>query len=234
MTKTQENRLSMYLTVQQVTNYFSDEWQGFTAYKNQFTEFETMIEKIQAIRAVQEGDITGVTQDKKDARRNLTNKGLEIAGKIHAYASVTGNNKLKKRVKFTRSQFSTCRDTTVIEYIRIIHSAAVQYATDLVDYDITPDIIDNLKTLYETFERSVENPRQAVTNRTKATVYLKQYFKESNIILKERLDKMMDYFTLKSPDFWLQYKSARKVIDLGHRKTGGHPVEEEAAAADPA
>jgi len=206
----------MYLTVQQVTNYHSEAWQDFIAFKNQFLEAEKKIEEILAIRVVQEGSITGVTQDKKDARINLTKKGLEIQGKVYAYASVVGNNKLKNRVNYTRSEFSTCRDTAVIEYIQIILNAAGQFIVELADFDVKQEDLDKLKALNDEFSTCVENPRQAITNRVKATKYLKEYFKQTDKILKERLDKMMDYFREKSPDFWHQYKSARKIIDLGY------------------
>jgi len=218
MTNNQENRLSMYLTVQQVTNYFSEVWQGYIPFKNQYAEFEKLIEEIQAIRPVQEGVITGVTKDKRDARNILTKKGLDIEAKLYAFASITGNNKLKDRVNYSPSEFRNCRDTVVIDYIRVIYNAASQYITELAEYDLTQENLDELKALNDAFSASVENPRQSVTNRAKATKYLKGYFKEADIVLKERLDKLINYFEESSPDFWNQFISARMIIDLGRGK----------------
>lgn len=218
MNKHQENKLSMYITVQQVTNYFSDAWQGFVPFKNQFNEFETIVEKIKAIRPIQEGKITGVTKDKTEARYIATQKGLEIAEKVYAYASIIGNHKLKDRVSYSVSDFATCRDTVVNDLIQIIYNAGGKYLAELTDFDVTQAYLDELKRLNDAFAAIVENPRQAITNRAKATTYLQGYFKQADTIVKDRLDKLMNYFREKSPDFWQQFISARKIINLGHGK----------------
>jgi len=218
MTKNQENRLSMYLTVQQVTNYFSNAWQAFLPFKIQYSEFETLLEKIKAIRPIQEAKITGVTKDKTEARKKVSQKALKIGEKVFAYASIIGNNKLKDRVNYRPSDFIRCRDTVLCDYIQVIYNAANQHLSELADFDVTQKELDELKRLNDNYSVIIENPRQAVTNRTRATKYIQMYFSQTDIIIKERLDKLMNHFKEENPDFWHQYKSARKIVNLGHRK----------------
>ena len=229
MTTHEENKLSMYLTVLQVTNYFSDEWQGFLPFKTQYQEFLIWVSKIREIRPLQEMKITGVTKDKASVRNNVTDKAIEINEKMYVFASITGNLKLKDRIAYTATELKTCRDTVVNDYIQIIHTEAGKYISELEEYDVTQDDLDELKTLNDAFSIIVENPRQAITGRAKATTYLKSYFKEADMIMKERLDKLINYFKDKSPDFWHQFKSARKIIDLGY---GRKKKDEENTAVD--
>ena len=226
MTNRQENKLSMYLTVQQVTNFHSEAWQDFTPFKNQFSDFEGMIEKIMEIRLIQEGKITGVTKDKTEALNNSVEKAIIISRKLVAYASIIGNNKLKDRVSYSFSELIKSRDTIIINKLHVINEAASQNISELADYGISQENLDELQSLTNTFRAVVENPRQSITNRVRATKEIRAYFKETDSIVKNRMDNLIHHFKATSPVFWQQYKSARKIIDLGHRKKGERPVEE--------
>jgi hypothetical protein len=76
MTKYQENTISMYFTVQQVTNFHSEAWKDFTAFKNIFQAFEKQITKIDKTRQIQLRSIIGVTQNKKDLMFKAVEKGF--------------------------------------------------------------------------------------------------------------------------------------------------------------
>jgi len=228
MTTHQENKLSMYLTVMQITNYFPEAWQGYLPFRNQYSEFETLVDKIRAIRPLQETKITGVTKDKTALRYKAVDKAIEISEKVFAFASITENYKLKDRVAYTTTDLKRCRDTVANDFNQIIYTEASKYLNELAEYGVSQEDLDELKTLNDAYSAIVANPRQAITNRPKTTSYPNNYFKDADIILKERLDKLVNYFKNSSPDFWHQFKSARKIIDLGYRRK---KKEEEAPAA---
>jgi hypothetical protein len=54
MTNKMENKLSMYLAVQKVTNSNADVWSDLPAFKRNFNEYEGVLQKIKAVRLVQE------------------------------------------------------------------------------------------------------------------------------------------------------------------------------------
>jgi len=225
MENRQENKLSMYLTVQGVINFHSDVWKDFLPFKDQFYAFEAFIDLIKEIRPIQEGKITGITKDKSDARNKLTQKAVFIAEKAKVYASITGKNKLLDRVSYKLGDFEKARDTVVIDIIQVIYAAASQHIADLGIYEIGQEYLDELKSLTDIYADIVEDPRQAITNRIRATKAIKQYIAEADSILKDRLDILVNHFKETSPVFWQQYKSARLIINLGRRKRKGLPVE---------
>ena len=77
----------------------------------------------------------------------------------------------------------------------------------------------------------VENPRQAITNRSRSTKELEAYMAKTDTVLKDQLDKLIVQFRTKSPVFWQQFKSARNIIDLGHRKKAKENEQEQSADA---
>ena len=75
----QENKLSMYITVQKVTNYHKQTWENLPAFVNIFDNFQKKIQEIRDTRLVQEGQITGVTKDKAEAQNNAIEKGIQVS-----------------------------------------------------------------------------------------------------------------------------------------------------------
>ena len=223
MNNTQENKLSMYLTAQKVTNYHSETWKNMQAFVTIFNSFEEKISQIRQTRLVQEGQITGVTKDKATAQNNAIEKGIQTATAVFAYASVQSNNKLKYRVSYSPSQLRQSRDTTLIDRLDVIKEAASQNIAELENYGIVQADIDELTTLINAYADTVEDPRQAITNRARATTELKEHFKQTDKILKEQLDKLMPQFKKTKFAFYQQYFNARLIIDMGVR----HNKEEE-------
>jgi len=218
MTNHQENKLSMYITTQQVVNFHYEVWKDSKAFTNQVTTFESIIAEIMRVRTVQESEITGVTKDKAEACFTAVEKGITAAMKISAYASVIGNNKLRDRVFYSYSKLIRSRDTFVLDRLNIIYNAAVEHLPEMADYDLTQEHVDELAVLISNYRKAVEDPRQAITNRSRATQELAELFAQADRILKERMDTLLEHFKSLSSEFYKQYKNARKIVDLGHRK----------------
>jgi len=218
MNKKQENRLSMYLAVQKVTNFHSDVWKDHKAFRTLFAVFEGLLGKVREARLVQEGMITGVTKDKTVAQNKAIEKGVEVAKAVYAFASVTGKNKLKDRIAYSPSKLKLMRDTMLIDSLSVIHNEAIKIIDQLQDYGITQEGMNEFSELINIYTDAVENPRQAMTNRVRSTTELKEYMAQTNTVLKEQLDTLIFQFRNINSVFYKQYNNARMIIDLGYRK----------------
>jgi len=218
MTKTQENKMSMYLTAQEVVNYHSEAWSTFPAFRASFDEYNELILKIKAVRLVQEKKITGLTKIKKIAREAGVQKGLRFADAIHAHTTETSDLKTADRVSYRLTDFIRGRDTVVIDRLEVIYEAAEMYIADLADYRLTQDDLTEFAGLIKAYSDIVEEPRKAMTNRTRATEQLKGFIKATDSVLKNKLDRLVNQFETENPEFWMQYKNARKILQLGFRK----------------
>lgn len=225
MTKKQENRLSMYFTVLQTGTFHYEIWKDTVAFANFFNKFKTLVSKIDKTRQIQLRTITGVTQIKKDAMLEAVEKGFLIAQSVYAYAKMIGDHKTANRVSFSLSKLMNERDTVVFVKLRDVKEFAQIFVDQLADYGVTQEDIDELGVLTEKYAAGVENPRQAITNRSRATKELKDLMSEANVVLTDYLDKLIHLFKANAPEFWQQFIIARKIVNLGHRKRVGSPVE---------
>ena len=220
MNNLQENRMTMYVNVQKVTNFHKEVWQDHQAFVKFFSNFEDQIDRIRETAVIQEGHITGVTKDKEKVQNYVAGKAIKIAQAVYAFASFTGNNKLKDRVSYSPTMLKYSRDSVIVNMLNVILSAGKQNLSELEMYGVAQADIDELETLIDNIANTLEDPRQAITNRARATDELKKNFREVQKTLKEQLDKLMIQFKDTSYAFYKQYHNARKIIDLGirHRK----------------
>jgi hypothetical protein len=223
MTDVQENKLSMWMSTQNVVNKYSAVWSALGAYVTIFDEFEAKIQAVQDTRLVQEGDITGVAADKVLAKEAAITKGLEVSTAVFAFASVNNDNTLKAKVNYSPSELRRSRDTVLIDRLQVIHNEASAAVAVMVGYGIDGADLTELQGLINTYENLVEEPRAALTNRATATEDLVNLFSEGDKLLKEQLDKLMPQFETTSPKFYKQYFNARKIVDLGVRHEPEEP-----------
>jgi hypothetical protein len=148
----------------------------------------------------------------------VTEKCLTLIGGFYTYANVLGNNKLADSVFYSADQLNRCRDTILVDRLELVHNIVTNHIDDLSDYGIVQNDLDELKVLTENFIALCEDPREAITNRARATSQLGELFKKADSLLKQRLDKLIVLFKSGQADFWQQFKNARKIINLGHRK----------------
>ncbi len=224
MTDPQENKLSMYISVQTVVKKHNTVWSGLPAYVTAFGEFEGVIQSIQDTRLVQEGDISGVPKDKAQAKEAAIQKAIEVASAVYAYAAKNNNNTLKGKVNYSVSELRKSRDTVLIDRLQVIHNEANNIVGSLGDYGIDAADLTALQGLIDAYENLVEEPRGAITNRSEATAALPGLFDQGDGLLNEQLDKLMEQFKQNNPKFYVRYFNTRLIIDLGVRHGGGTEV----------
>lgn len=180
--------------------------------------FKNLVSKIDKTRQIQLRALTGVTQMKKDAMLSAAEKGFLIAQAIYSHAKAIGNHKLADRVSFSIGKLKKERDTVIFVKLRDITEFAQELVDQLADYGITQEYVDELRMLTEKYAEKVEYPRQAITNRTRATKELKDQMSKASAVLNDHLDRLIYLFKSNVPEFWQQFKSARKIVNPGHRK----------------
>jgi len=230
MTDEQENKLSMGLAVQKVVNQNNGIWSGLPAFVTAFGDYETIIQDIQSNRVVQEMDTRGVTLDKAGAEAVLIEKTLVVSTGTYAYAVATNNNTLKEKVNYSPSDLRRSRDTILRDICQLIHDEANAVIGDLADYGILPADLTDLQNKIDAYNNAIAAPREAITDRSRATEELKEFFKLMDVVLNDRIDKIMEQFKKDNPKFHRQYFNARIIIDLGRGggdDEGGEPQEPE-------
>jgi len=225
MTDDQENKLSMALAVQTVVNNNNSVWSGLPAFVTAFGDLETVIGDVQSIRVNQEKDTKGVTKDKGSVEADLIEKTLEVRAAVSAYATDNNDNTLKEKVNYSPSALKQARDTILRDICQLIHDESNTVISGLADYGVVAADLTELQTLIDAYNDVVAAPREAITSRSTATRELKNLIGQMDVILKDRLDMLMETFKKDHPKFHTQYTNARIIVNLGGRSTGEEPEE---------
>jgi len=128
---------------------------------------------------------------------------------------------LKHMVNFPVSDLEKYREelllktyTTVVEWLNL-------HLTELADYGVTKEEIDNLKVLKTIYFKDSPTIRGVVTDRMAVSEMVGDLFSKIDKKLTDEADKLMERFLKPNPKFYNAYWYARNFIDYGvrHEKT---------------
>lgn len=180
------------------------------------------IKAIRELNGIQTEDVTGITDDKKNRRRQLEKLTYDTSVIIIFYASVTDNSGLRIRAGFTRTDLRKAKDNALSGISQQVHQAAADNAAALAPYGLTGAMINDLEDAIGEFSNYMDKPQAARSDIKEATKELPKLFKSTNELLDERLDKGMELYRESHNDFYRQYFISRKVIKSPAQKRALH------------
>ena len=80
------------------------------------------------------------------------------------------------------------------------------------DYNITQAKLTALTKKITAFEKQSPKPRQGVTKRSAANKAARRFLKQGRALLNGPIDKLMGQFRDTQPEFYAEYKAARKIV----------------------
>jgi hypothetical protein len=219
MNATQESKLNMYRATQKHCTDNTAIVIAVPAFETALNVFNVKVSAI--IAATQQEDLVtkGITVDKSEAKKTLCRLTTDIAAPIFAYASSTANNKLKQEVNFSYSDLLRTKDDLMAPRCQNIKDLCTANLTALKPYGITAAGLDALQTEIDNYQVKVPTPRNSAAQKKTIRENIKNLFKESDLVLKEQLDKTVVGFKTSNPDFVSTYKANRVIIDPGKSTT---------------
>jgi hypothetical protein len=174
---------------------------------------ENNIDAIENLRDQQEQDITGVTLDKQNKRLALEDSTYTVGSIIVFYASTINNQKLLRKVNFTRSSLTLARDNELPGMSDQVHQAAVDNAAALLPFGLTAIMTTALGNAITGFVNEISAPRAALSETSAATEQLPPVFVATTKLLEEQLDMGMELYRVSQPDFYSKYHKARIIVN---------------------
>jgi hypothetical protein len=211
----QNNKLTMYLGVQEFLNENVNVWNSIPAYVKNKEAFDTKILELQKTIAAQTNTITGVASSKKEKRTILVQIALAISSALQSYADDTNNIILFKEMAFTESQLNKMQSAKLPVKTQAIHDTAKKHITKLADYNVTDKTLEKLQELTSDFLAVVSAPKVAIGNRGVYTQNLKLLFKEADDVLHNKLAKLTVQFKITNPTFYYEFLNAMEIYDSG-------------------
>ncbi len=224
MTDHQENKISMFLGVKIIFNNFTGVFERVDEFKNTVTDYNTAVDDILTVQAIQELDRTGIAINKGSFAANLIESSIHIRKAVKAYASLNNLPELVKNVSYTDSELKHSRDVELYQRSGIIYEAASPVIALLEPYQVLPADLATFQNLRLAYLGIIAEPRIGTVIRASATKLLVTKFRTADTILRKKLDPAVLGFETVNPDFVSQYKGARIIVDLGHHSTGNNTI----------
>jgi len=218
MNGNQENRFSMMKTVNTVLTNYNAVWSSYAAFSDLVTEFRNRCDVISGLVTLQSQNVAGVTLDKAVIQGKVVQGTLELALKIHAYAVGAGLNDLAKEFDLVRSDVERLRDTEMLNKAVETHDIALVNLVALAPYNVVAGDLTAFKALIDAYEVQIEAPRVRINSKKVARFNIGVRLNENTATL-ELMDGLMLPYRFSQASFYDAYREARKIIDMGRRKT---------------
>ncbi len=223
MKTTDENKLNAAEAVVLVLANNIAIWTMIAAIMVLFDLLKAKIQLVRDLRQIQEKDNTGVTKRKGNVRKQMEEKGINMIRKLVMFAVATENTELDANINYTASDLSVASENRVADIIRLVYETANAHKSELAAYGVTDEMLELLLTLHQQFLVAMPETREKLTLSSTATKNINTLITEISELQRTKLDRLIAGFADTNPDFYQQYKNARKIVDRGVR----HEPEEE-------
>ncbi len=193
-------------------------WQGNTILVVIISLIVDLNTKVEKLVAKQQSRITGYALKKRTQKKVVVILTDIIAGAIRTYASMTNDTVLQDKVKYSRSDLWRLGDLKFDGLANEIISISTSLLTELTEYGINQETIDNYTAELNLFNTIRTEPREAIKKRKAITALLKPLMSELRNTINVRLDSMMKKFELSHPEFYVEYTKQREIVDTPTHK----------------
>jgi len=208
----------MYRSVELLCDNNSALFAANVAFGNAYAIFQGNIGGIVETTASQSKVTVGLTTAKTDAKKSLCAITSEITGRIFAYADANGNADLKAQVNFSFSKLMRQKDDVLVPVCINFANIANANLPALADFGIDAAKVTVLETAMETFSNAVPANKTARSVKQSDGSALRDLFKSTDAVLKNRMDKLVGAFADTDAGFVASYKNARSIINPPFKK----------------
>ncbi len=217
MNKKQENHFSMYLAAVDFCDLNTVITAPLPNFSINQTKLKTTCTKIHLISEELAADISGTTDDKNVLKENLVIRAADTARKLMAFARLSKNQKLLKEASFTETDLRRLPDTILCDTAKLIYDRAQTYLASLAEYLVTDETQAALLQSITDYTQALASPRVEKVSQVQATKQLAELFAAGDEALAN-MDAVVEIVRISQPNFYVGYKSARKVIESGNGK----------------
>lgn len=219
MNAKQEARLGMFNAVSTYCAANTAVIAAVPAFQQATAEFTSLVDAIRAAARAEILVILGVTEDKTQKKKTVSTAAATIAAAVFANAVASGNMELRYKVNFSYTTLMRKKDLLLPAICRNIHAAATENLPALSAYGISQSRLDEFMTAILAYESAAPEPRNAVSNRSAQGTALVTLFRQAGNLLRYRMDKLALLFKSTHPEFYLNYKNNRIIIDPASAKS---------------
>jgi len=211
MKKVQLDRLAMASRVEDYLNKHADLWQDNAPMVATVAALDLMLAELQVQMQLQLYKHTGITEDKKEIRKELEAKAFRISASCCSYALAVGNKNFYNQCRHTKSDLIHFRDGELAGECIILLGNVRDHAEELFPYGITPQMLVDFEATCTAFREITSKPVDAIFKKAEATAAIKALLPQIMNIIRIRLDADMVLLEDTQPHFVHVYRNLRRL-----------------------
>jgi hypothetical protein len=224
MTKTETARLNAATATQQALAKHeavfdgTNEATGVPALVKASGELDTLLGQTVENFKKQQANKTGASLLKAVCLAEAADLAFEVAESVRAAANEAGDVETAVKVSFSRAELTRGSDKAIQNRLETIHETASEAADDLdldEEYGVDAAKLTMLAKKIEAFAKATPKPRARINAGSAATKALKKNLRQISTLLRERVDRLMTRFEVSHPEFYNEYKAARRIVQPG-------------------
>ena len=218
MTNKQENKLSMYLSTESWLSTNLSKLNHLPHLAELHKEFQDMIQAIKDTRQTQEVSTKGAAKQKNLYKKSLLREAEIVLNILKAYASIHEQPRLSEEINYTPSQLQKAPDTVLGDISKLLYRKATEHLEALKPFLLTQENLDNLQKATDAYIQAIPNPRVDTVNRKSVTASLVDLFTQTDALLKNKIDMLLELIKPTDLNSYNAYRSARRMVNLGSRR----------------
>jgi hypothetical protein len=221
MTINQTNKRAMFGSVAAVVNQRMVLFAGLSAFSTAFEKFENLLESIDRAANDKEYSGAGAFMIRDASEETLMNILVEVASAVFLYAGKAKLADVKSIAGLKRADFERMSLAELGQKAKSISELATRYVAHLAVYGADVNKLTKLNAALTKFQNSTVACNTGIMGQA---VTLRDLFQETDSMLSERLDKMVETLKRKHLEFYLEYQTARVIRDVGSSRVKAESV----------
>ncbi|WP_296142833.1 hypothetical protein [uncultured Flavobacterium sp.] len=172
--------------------------------------FKTKIAAIIDLYKLQDLQKKRAVAKRLESKNKLCKAGADIAGLILINMKTVSTISLKPEVVAFHNELFKMKDEALAKRIQDIHDSGTANICILAQYGITSSLLNAFQEMIDGYFNPAD-AREFVEENAEICRNLKTLFKETDILLKEKLDKNISQLRKKNQQFVYAYKETRVI-----------------------
>ncbi|MBI5647086.1 MAG: hypothetical protein HY962_09125 [Ignavibacteriae bacterium] len=222
MNSQQLNRLAMYRSLQDYLQRHAAIVGKIPACEEIVSLFNKNVASIERAAEVQAGVTAGKTDVKVLAEEQLIDFMIRIGASVRIYARRAGLLEMDARVSTEKWALRGLRDTELLTRARLFLDEVTQHAGELGKYGVDEAALESFRLAVVNFGKAMGTRESSLADRKTARNDLQSLILNTDRLLSEELDGMIEHYRNTDEAFYNNYHQLRVTKSLGvRRKSNG-------------
>jgi len=221
MTRKQREKSKMYLMVQDFLSENQTIWGSVPRFVDAVQLFNTKLEQIRINSEQQSSFTVGVLPQRNKFKSDTLIIAFQVRLALRALAVDLEDMEMYVKMKGSRSSMFKGSNMEILLRIDIILNMTSEHANQLSEYGITTEILEDLQSRRNELTVGIFSPGKAIIKRKDMSSILSNHFKETDKLLKDKIDGLVEIFRISQPEFYNSFQNVRKVVHVVYHTKDG-------------